>query len=73
MAQDWRPSWLLLTSLAPAVEERAEVAWGKLCHSLCALPKAVKSMMQLTGASQRQHGPYLSQVEEAKHMCEQQN
>lgn len=57
MAQDWRLSWLLPTSLAPAVEERAEVAWGKLAHSLCALPRVVKSMMQLTGASQRQHGP----------------
>jgi len=57
MAQDWRLSWLLLTSLAPVVEEKAGVAWGKLCHSLCALPKVAKSMMQLTGASQRQHGP----------------
>jgi hypothetical protein len=73
MARDWRLSWSLLTSLAPAVEVKAEVAWGKLCRSLCALPNVAKSMMQLTGASQRQHGPYLSQVEEAKHTCELQN
>jgi hypothetical protein len=57
MARDWRLSWSLLTSLAPVVERKAEVVWGKLCHSLCALPKVVKSMMQPTGASQRQHGP----------------
>jgi hypothetical protein len=56
MVQDWLLSWLQLTSSVPAVEEKAEVVCGKFCHSLCALPMAVQ-MMQMTGASQRQHGP----------------
>jgi hypothetical protein len=57
MVQDWLLSWLQLMSSVPAVEEKAEVVCGTLCHSLCALPNVAMQMMQMTGASQRQHGP----------------
>jgi hypothetical protein len=53
-------SWLQLMRLVPAIEEKAEVVSGILCHSLCVSPIVVVWAIQPAGASQTQNDPYRS-------------
>jgi hypothetical protein len=55
-------SWLQLMRLALAVEEKAEVVCGILCHSLCVSPNVVVWVTQPAGAIQTQNGPYVLQM-----------